>query len=134
MKLIVRLTPRAGREGISGLDEHGRLRVSVSSPPVDGKANAALVHLLAKALGVASSRVILIRGLHPRDKTVEVPVNLATMRALATGGPQPVSPSKAPQGKKTVGVPATARRRRLVDRRSAPGSPPSTDGHRRSRG
>ena len=50
----------------------GRLKVSVTSPPVDGEANAAVVELLAKALGVARSAVAVIAGASSRRKTMRV--------------------------------------------------------------
>jgi uncharacterized protein YggU (UPF0235/DUF167 family) len=48
------------------------LRVYVTTVPEDGKANAAVQKLLAKALGVAKSRLTLIRGHTTRDKVFQV--------------------------------------------------------------
>lgn len=70
-RISVRLTPRGGRDAIEGW-EGDVLHVRVSAPPVDGKANDALVRLLAKALGVAPSRVTLVAGAQARVKVVEV--------------------------------------------------------------
>lgn len=83
-RLPVRLTPRAARDAIAGFDERGRLLVRVTAPPVDGAANVACVRLVAKALGVAPSRVSLIRGRHARDKVLEVPATPADLRRLGT--------------------------------------------------
>jgi uncharacterized protein (TIGR00251 family) len=69
--LSVRLTPRGGRDAIDGVRD-GVLLVRVSAPPVDGKANAALCRLVAKALRVAPSRVSVVRGQASRDKVVRV--------------------------------------------------------------
>lgn len=52
--------------------EGDTLKVRVAAPPVKGKANRALVKLLAKALGVSSSQVEIIRGHKARRKTVQV--------------------------------------------------------------
>jgi hypothetical protein len=52
--------------------EGGVLRARVSAPPVDGKANKALCRLIAKRVGVASSRVSVVRGEKSRDKVVRV--------------------------------------------------------------
>jgi uncharacterized protein len=63
--IAVRVTPRGGREGI----EHGTpLRIRVTAPPEDGKANDAVRRLLARALAVAPTRLTLIRGATSRDK------------------------------------------------------------------
>ncbi len=52
---------------------HGdRLKLRLCAPPVDGRANAALVILLADLFGVPRGRVRLTAGLRGRDKTVEI--------------------------------------------------------------
>lgn len=69
--LRVRLTPRGGRDEVRLLDD-GSLAVRVAAPPVDGRANDALRKAVAKALGVAPSRVTLVRGERSREKTLSV--------------------------------------------------------------
>ena len=68
----VRLQPRASKDEILGWKEDGALWVRVKAPPVNGAANAALVQLLAKHLGVAKSKVALVSGTTARNKIVEV--------------------------------------------------------------
>ena len=72
----MRLTPSGGADKIDGraIDAAGRtyLKARVRAAPEDGKANAALEALLAKALGVAKSKVKVARGATARLKTVEV--------------------------------------------------------------
>jgi uncharacterized protein len=70
-RLTVRLTPRAGREEIVAMGD-GRFAGRVTAAPVDGRANDALCRLVARAAGVAPSRVRLVRGRRGRDKVVEV--------------------------------------------------------------
>lgn len=65
-EFALKVTPRARREEISR-DETG-IRVAVFAPPEDGKANAAVQALLAMALGVAKSRLVLVRGATSREK------------------------------------------------------------------
>jgi hypothetical protein len=65
-ELAVRVTPKASRNAV--VREAGAIRVYVTVVPEDGKANAAVVKLLAKALGVAKSRLTLLRGASGRDK------------------------------------------------------------------
>jgi uncharacterized protein (TIGR00251 family) len=71
VELRVRLTPRAARSAVE-LRDDGTLAVRVGAPPVDGQANAAAIKVVAKALGVAPSRVRLIRGERSREKTLRV--------------------------------------------------------------
>ncbi|HJK92534.1 MAG TPA: DUF167 family protein [Polyangiaceae bacterium LLY-WYZ-15_(1-7)] len=79
----VRVAPRASRSAIAGL-HGGALKVALTAPPVEGAANAALVKLLAKKLGVAKSAVTIVRGERGRDKQVRVAgVDAAAARALA---------------------------------------------------
>jgi uncharacterized protein (TIGR00251 family) len=69
--LTVRLKPRAGSDAILA-ERNGVLHVSVSAPPVEGRANAALCKLIAKHAGIARRRVSVIRGEHSREKVVRV--------------------------------------------------------------
>jgi len=75
-RLSVRLTPGAATDRIDGrdVDAEGRpvLKVRVRARPVEGEANEALIKLLAKALGVAKSAVVLQRGGQSRTKMIEV--------------------------------------------------------------
>ena len=75
-RLSVRLTPRGGRDRIEGwaVDEAGRrmLKARVAAPPVDGQANAALIQLIAKALGRPKSAVRLVSGDSARIKQLEI--------------------------------------------------------------
>jgi hypothetical protein len=69
--LEVRVQPRASRNELAGL--HGdRVRVRLQAPPVDGRANAALVEFLAEAFGVPRARVTIEHGLAGRDKRVRI--------------------------------------------------------------
>ena len=69
-EIAVRVTPRAARTAVT-LDGE-TIRVTVTVVPEDGKATAAVVKLLAKALGVAKSRLVLLRGATSRDKVFRV--------------------------------------------------------------
>lgn len=73
----VRLRPRAHRDEIAG-ERAGALVVRVTAPPVDGRANVALCRLLARAVGIARTRVELVRGASSREKLVR-------LRALDAG-------------------------------------------------
>jgi uncharacterized protein (TIGR00251 family) len=76
IRLAVRLTPRGGRDAIDGWlqDADGRplLRVRVAAPPVDGEANAALIKLIAKTLGLPRSCVTIASGETARMKVLQI--------------------------------------------------------------
>ena len=70
-RLTLRVTPGAGADRVA-LEEDGRLSIRVTAAPENGKANAAVLKLLAKALGVPKSRLTILRGQSGRDKVVEI--------------------------------------------------------------
>jgi uncharacterized protein YggU (UPF0235/DUF167 family) len=76
LRLAVRVTPRGGRDAVEGWarDEAGRpvLRLRVSAAAADGAANAAVLVLLAKALGRPKSSLSLVRGDTARVKQIEI--------------------------------------------------------------
>ena len=65
------MQPRASRNEIAGY-RGDALRVRVTVPPEGGRANAAVIGILAEALGVAKSRVSIVRGLASREKLVAI--------------------------------------------------------------
>ena len=69
--LEVRLRPAAGKSEIEGLRD-GVLHVKVKEPPRDGRANRALVALVAGVLRVPKGDVAIVRGLASRSKVVSV--------------------------------------------------------------
>ena len=79
----VLVQPRASRVKIGPIHD-GRLKLAVTAPPVDGEANAAVIELLAKTLGVASNAIEVIAGASSRRKTVRVAgVGKARIQELA---------------------------------------------------
>ncbi|PSW04663.1 DUF167 family protein YggU [Photobacterium lipolyticum] len=71
--LVIRLyiQPKASRDQIVGL--HGdELKIAITAPPVDGKANAHLVKYLAKQFRVAKGQVIVEKGELGRHKQVRI--------------------------------------------------------------
>jgi uncharacterized protein (TIGR00251 family) len=69
--LEVRVTPRSKRNTVE-LMSPGQLRVRVTVAPEDGKANAAVLKLLAKTLGIPKSRISIIQGQTNRDKVIAI--------------------------------------------------------------
>lgn len=67
----IHATPRASRSQVQGL--HGdALKVRLQAPPVDGKANEALIDFIAGKFGIPSRRVVLVSGQTGRQKRIAV--------------------------------------------------------------
>ena len=70
MIVTIRVVPRAKQNKV--VKEAGRLKVYLTAPPVEGKANDLLIEVLAEHLGVKKKQLRLVRGEKGRDKVVEV--------------------------------------------------------------
>jgi uncharacterized protein len=68
---VVRVTPRASRNAIEG-EHQGALKVRVTAPPVDDRANEAVRRLLADRLKVPVSAVKILGGEKSRNKRVQI--------------------------------------------------------------
>jgi uncharacterized protein (TIGR00251 family) len=71
MRIIVTVIPRARRPHVEPLEDGG-LRVAVTAPPHEGRANAAVIAALAEHFHVPCSRVRIVRGETSRRKVVEI--------------------------------------------------------------
>ena len=70
-KLVVRVTPGAKRNAVTGLKE-GVWHIKIAAPPIEGKANEELVAFLSKLLGVRKSNLSVVKGQTSRNKLVSV--------------------------------------------------------------
>lgn len=70
MQIKVRVLPRARQNSII-VETDGSLRVRVTAVPDGGRANEAVIKLLAKYLGVPKSQIKIIRGETSHDKVIE---------------------------------------------------------------
>ena len=77
-RITVRVTPRSKRNAVSesadssSKEQQRQFQVHVTAVPEDGKANAAVIKLLAKHLGIAKSQITLVRGAMHRDKVFDI--------------------------------------------------------------
>ncbi|HRV61311.1 MAG TPA: DUF167 domain-containing protein [Solirubrobacterales bacterium] len=76
-RIRVRLQPKASRNELKGWKEDPEsgeriLQARVTAPPVDGKANKALIALLAKEFKTPKSKIRIVQGETSRDKLVEL--------------------------------------------------------------
>ena len=93
--LVVRLTPKGGRDAIDGIDVLAdgrpvlavRVREGMRALPAEGQANEALLRLIAKAVGVPSRDVTLVVGATTRLKRLAIsgqgPMVIATLEKIA---------------------------------------------------
>jgi hypothetical protein len=70
--LAVRVTPRARKDEIVEILSDQTIKIRLTAPPVEGKANQALIDFLAKVLDVSRSRIEIIAGAGGRDKLVSI--------------------------------------------------------------
>ncbi|MEC9280734.1 MAG: DUF167 domain-containing protein [Chloroflexota bacterium] len=69
--LKVRVQPKASRNRVDGFED-GTLRLRVTAPATDGKANDGMIALLAETFGVSKSRLEIVRGHSSREKVVSI--------------------------------------------------------------
>jgi uncharacterized protein (TIGR00251 family) len=88
--VVVRLTPKGGRDSLDGIaslsDGRTALQARVRAAPHEGAANTALVRLLAQAAGVRATSVAIVAGATARIKRVKIAGDpTAIAAALETG-------------------------------------------------
>lgn len=71
-KLMVKVTPRAKSNEISEVLQDGTLKIRLTAPPVDGKANKALTKFLSSILKIHESDIEIISGSKGRKKIIRV--------------------------------------------------------------
>jgi uncharacterized protein len=70
--LAVRVTPRASKDEIVEILSDGTVKVHLTAPPVEGKANESLLKFLAKVLDVPMRNLDIVAGAGGRDKLISV--------------------------------------------------------------
>ena len=70
--LSIRVTPRAAKNEITQIRADGTIKIRLTAPPVEGKANQALIEFLAEILEVRPSQIDILAGESGRDKLVSV--------------------------------------------------------------
>jgi uncharacterized protein len=70
--LALRVTPRASKNEIVEILSDGTVKIHLTAPPVEGKANEALLRFLAEVLDVPLSRLDIVAGEGGRDKLVSI--------------------------------------------------------------
>jgi uncharacterized protein (TIGR00251 family) len=71
MTIEVKVLPKSGRDEIRGF-VNGILKVRVSAPPTEGKANQRLIELISRTMEVSRSNISIIKGKTSRIKTISI--------------------------------------------------------------
>ena len=71
IRIEVKVEPRSSKKGLAGVLGN-KLKVKLTSPPVDGAANEQLIEVLAEAFGIKKSAITIIRGQSSKNKVVEL--------------------------------------------------------------
>jgi uncharacterized protein (TIGR00251 family) len=71
MRIYIKVIPRSSQNKVEKISE-GEYRVRLTAPPVDGKANEALIKILADYFGVAKSSILIVGGKSTQRKMVDV--------------------------------------------------------------
>ena len=70
--LAIRVVPRAKKNEIAQILNDGTLKIRVTAPPVEGKANRAVIELIARVLEIPANRVEIVAGESSREKLVSI--------------------------------------------------------------
>jgi len=70
--LKVRVTPRARKNEISEFLPDGTIKIRLTAPPVEGKANKSLIKILSSILDIPRSNIEIVSGLKGRNKIIRV--------------------------------------------------------------
>lgn len=70
-ELNIRVIPNAKKNNVS--EEQGKLKVHISAPAIDGKANKALIKVLAEHFKIKKNYIRIIKGTKSKEKVVEIP-------------------------------------------------------------
>ena len=72
MKLNIRVLPRSSKNEVVGQMRDGVLKIKLTAPPVEGKANEALIEILSEHFKVQKNKIKIVKGLTSRNKIVEI--------------------------------------------------------------
>ena len=72
MIIKIKVLPRSSRNEVVGEMADGTLKIKLTAPPVDGKANEALIKLLAEHFSVTKSKIRIVSGATSKNKIIEI--------------------------------------------------------------
>ena len=82
INIQVQIQPRSSKDQIIGIHD-GKLKIKITAPPVDGKANESLIEFLAKTFKISKSNIEILKGHTSKLKTIKLlGVNENTYRSI----------------------------------------------------
>lgn len=72
MIIKIKVLPRSSRNEVVGEMADGTLKIKLTAPPVDGKANDALIKILAEYFSVTKSKIKIMAGATSKNKTIKI--------------------------------------------------------------
>jgi len=70
--ITVRVTPRSKKNEILGVMEDGTIKVRLTAPPLEGRANKVLIQYLSEVLDISTSRIEIVAGETNKDKLISI--------------------------------------------------------------
>jgi len=71
MRILVKVAPRASKNEVIKIDAEN-FKIRTTAPALDGRANEAVIKLIAKYFGVAKSRIKIVQGVIGRNKIIQI--------------------------------------------------------------
>ncbi|MBI5654302.1 DUF167 domain-containing protein [Candidatus Uhrbacteria bacterium] len=82
-KISIRVIPNASKTEVAG-KEGATWKIRLAAPPVDGKANGALIKFLSDVLDIPKSSIEVLKGHSSKQKIVEIPMNIGDIEERLT--------------------------------------------------
>jgi hypothetical protein len=101
--ITVKVTPHAKQTEVAGILDDGTIKIHVTAPAEDGRANEALVAFLAETLGIAAGQIDIVAGLSAERKLISLtgvaPHEVDAKLHALTGPAKPAKAAAKPKGK-----------------------------------
>jgi uncharacterized protein (TIGR00251 family) len=99
--ITVKVTPKAKKNAVAGIMADGTVKVQVTAPPEEGRANAAVKEVLATALGLSASQIEIVAGLSSERKLISlIGIAPSEVEAKLTAKPKKTKSAKTTTSKK----------------------------------
>ncbi|MGQ0603242.1 MAG: DUF167 domain-containing protein [Anaerolineales bacterium] len=110
--ITVKVTPKAKKNAVAGIMADGTVKVQVTAPPEEGRANAAVTEVLASALGLNASQIEIVAGHSSERKLISlIGIAPAEVEAKLTAASKKPKDAKTPKPKKATKAKTASKRK-----------------------